>query len=123
MRTLLLIGIGGGLGSIVRYLSSVLLDRYSHLSFPYATFAANVLGCFLIGLILGLLQKNNLAHSDLKFFLVTGFCGGFTTFSAFSQENINLLQSGQSGTAFLYIAVSLLVCLGATWTGLMITKF
>lgn len=122
MRTLLLIALGGGLGSVFRYLTTVLMNRYSHLFFPCATFTANILGCFLIGLILGLLEKNNVTNPDLKFFLVTGFCGGYTTFSTFSNENVSLLQANQIGTAFLYIALSVMLGLAATWAGLMIAK-
>lgn len=122
MRTILLIAIGGGLGSVFRYLTTVFMNRYSQLFFPYATFTANVLGCFLIGLILGLLEKNNVTNPDLKFFLVTGFCGGYTTFSTFSNENVSLMQANQIGIAFLYIALSVIVGLAATWGGLMMSR-
>ena len=122
MRTILLIAIGGGLGSVFRYLTTLFINRYSQLFFPYATFTANILGCFLIGLILGLLEKNNITNPDLKFFLVTGFCGGYTTFSTFSNENVSLLQANQIGIAFLYIALSVIVGLAATWGGLMVAK-
>nr|WP_294938388.1 fluoride efflux transporter CrcB [uncultured Flavobacterium sp.] len=122
MRTILLIAIGGGLGSVFRYLTTLAVNRYSQLFFPYATFTANILGCFLIGLILGLLEKNNVTSSDLKFFLVTGFCGGYTTFSTFSNENVSLMQANQMGTAFLYIALSVIVGLAATWSGLMVSR-
>ena len=122
MRTILLIAIGGGLGSVFRYLTTLAINRYSQLFFPYATFTANILGCFLIGLILGLLEKNNVTSSDLKFFLVTGFCGGYTTFSTFSNENVSLMQANQMGTAFLYIALSVIVGLAATWSGLMVSR-
>ncbi|ESU25095.1 crcB protein [Flavobacterium enshiense DK69] len=83
---------------------------------------ANILGCFLIGLFLGLLEKHDVAHPNLKFFLITGFCGGYTTFSTFSSENISLFQANQYGTAFLYIGLSVVVGLTATWGGLMISK-
>jgi fluoride exporter len=122
MRTILLIALGGGLGSVFRYLTAQFINRYSQLYFPYATFVTNILGCFLIGLFLGLLEKNNITNPDLKFFLVTGFCGGYTTFSTFSNENVSLLQANQMGTAFLYIGLSVIVGLVATWGGLMVSK-
>ncbi|ESU28459.1 crcB protein [Flavobacterium limnosediminis JC2902] len=122
MRTILLIALGGGLGSVFRYLTSQFVNRFFQLYFPYATFITNVLGCFLIGLFLGWLEKNDVTHPDLKFFLVTGFCGGYTTFSTFSNENVQLFQANQSGTAFLYIGLSVVLGLAATWGGLMISK-
>lgn len=122
MRTILLIALGGGLGSVFRYLTSQFINKHSQLFFPYATFITNVLGCFLIGFILGVLEKNSVTNPDLKFFLVTGFCGGYTTFSTFSNENISLLQSNHIGTAFLYIGLSVILGLAATWAGLMVSK-
>ena len=122
MRTILLIALGGGLGSVFRYLTAQWINKYTQLFFPYATFFANILGCFLIGLFLGWMEKNNVTNPDLKFFLVTGFCGGYTTFSTFSNENIQLFNANQSGTAFLYIGLSLVLGLAATWLGLMISK-
>jgi len=80
------------------------------------------LGCLLIGILLGLFERQQLSNPDLKFLFITGFCGGYTTFSAFASENINLFQSSNSLIAFLYIAVSVLVGLLAVWLGLMLTK-
>ena len=122
MRILLLIALGGGLGSVFRYLTAQLINKHTQLFFPYGTFAANILGCFLIGLFLGYLEKNQITNPDLKFFLITGFCGGYTTFSTFSSENVQLLQANQTGTAFLYIGLSVILGLTATWAGLMLSK-
>lgn len=122
IRTLVLIALGGGIGSIFRYLTSVMVQKYYASIFPLATLITNVLGCFLIGLIVGLLEKNQLTNSDLKWFLITGFCGGYTTFSAFGYENISLMQSNNSGLAFVYIGVSIITGLFAVWIGLFLTK-
>ena len=122
LKTLFLIGIGGGVGSIFRYLTSVFVTKYFQTAFPLATFAVNFAGCLIIGVLLGLFERHQLASSDLKILLVTGFCGGFTTFSAFAAENINLFQTGHSFTALLYIAASVLVGLLAVWLGLVLVK-
>lgn len=122
IRTMILIGLGGGIGSIFRYLTSVVISKYFHSNFPLATLVVNILGCFLIGLLLGLFDRHQLTNPSLKFLFLTGFCGGFTTFSAFASENIILFQSGYSLTAFLYIAISILVCLFAVWLGLNLIK-
>jgi CrcB protein len=122
IRTLVIIALGGGIGSIFRYLTSVMVQKYYASIFPLATLITNVLGCFLIGLIVGLLERNQLTNSDLKWFLITGFCGGYTTFSAFGYENISLMQSNNSGLAFVYIGVSIITGLFAVWIGLFLTK-
>jgi CrcB protein len=87
-----------------------------------ATFIANFIGCFLIGLFIGVLVKNQLEESNLKWFLVTGFCGGYTTFSTFGLENYNLFQSNNSLLAFGYIAFSIILGLFAVWMGLSLSK-
>lgn len=122
MKTILYIALGGGLGSVLRYLTAVVVNKYVSSSFPYATFVTNVLGCFLIGLFFGYLEKHNAISEDLKFFLIAGFCGGYTTFSTFSHENMQLLESNQMLTAFLYIGLSVLLGLMATWVGLFLAK-
>jgi fluoride exporter len=122
LRTLIYIALGGSIGSILRYLTAVLLQKYYTSVFPLATFLVNVIGCLLIGVFMGLLEKNQLTNTNIKWLLVTGFCGGFTTFSAFSFENISLLQNGYYGWAFFYITSSIVLGIGAVWLGLTLLK-
>jgi CrcB protein len=122
IKTILYIAIGGAIGSVLRYLTSVFVNKYWANQFPLATLLTNVLGCLIIGLLIGLLEKNNLANSNLKWFLITGFCGGYTTFSTFGYENYSLFQSNNSLLAFGYIALSILLGIFAVWLGLFIAK-
>ncbi len=120
MKAILLIGLGGGIGSILRYLTTITVNRLWPAAFPWGTFAVNIIGSFLVGILIGLLGRLLPANTDLRFLLITGFCGGYTTFSAFASENVSLFQSGHPLTAFAYMAGSLLVGLLAVWIGLFL---
>lgn len=122
MIKLLLVFLGGGLGCTARYGLSVWLKPYAATcgGFPWHTFAANLLGCLLIGLLTGWLSQR---QADwLPLLLVTGFCGGFTTMSTFSLESINLFRNGQAGMALLYAGITLAVCFAAVALGLFLAK-
>lgn len=122
IKELLFIGIGGGIGSIMRFCISKFYHKTAPYDFPVGTFIVNIIGCLLIGLFLGWSYKNNWFNSELKFLLITGFCGGFTTFSAFSLENFHLYQQGNYLTMIVYITLSIVLGFAAVWLGLLLTK-
>ncbi|MDR0427238.1 MAG: fluoride efflux transporter CrcB [Dysgonamonadaceae bacterium] len=121
IKEILLVGLGGGIGSILRFLISRMSIKWSVGHFPVGTFFVNLLGCFLIGILIGLSFKNNL-NNNLRDFLIVGFCGGYTTFSTFSLENYLLFQEGNYGTLIVYILTSILLGFSAVWAGLLLTR-
>lgn len=114
LKNFLLVGLGGGLGSALRYGSSLLM---SSKLFPWATLAINILGSLVIGIVFALSIRQEPLANNWKLFLATGICGGFTTFSAFSLENMGLLQSGKYGIAIAYISASIVLGIAATFIG------
>jgi CrcB protein len=121
-RNIILVGIGGLLGSIARYLVAVLLAGQTAGTFPFATLAVNVAGCFLIGLIFALSDRGNVLSPEWRVFLTTGFCGGFTTFSTFSYESLRLMQDGEYLYVASYILISVVVGLAATFLGIALVR-
>ena len=122
LKQILFVGLGGGAGSIVRYLISVSTNKYFDFKFPIHTITVNILGSLLIGLTLGYLQKTGNVESSLKYLIAIGFCGGFTTFSSFAFENMNLFNGNNTWTALIYISLSLIFCLLAVVAGLQLVK-
>jgi fluoride exporter len=122
MKIILAIGIGSCLGGISRYLLSQFIQNKFLSAFPFGTLTVNIIGCFFIGIIFGLSEKGNVTML-WRLFLVTGFLGGFTTFSSFSNETVGLLRDGQIWHAFTYIISSVFVGLLATFTGISLIKF
>ncbi|MGG8497565.1 fluoride efflux transporter CrcB [Tenacibaculum sp. TC6] len=121
MKQLLLIFLGGGIGSIFRYLLSKLLNN-PQTGIPYGTFAANIIGSLLIGIVLGLAAKNEALTENHTLFLATGFCGGFTTFSTFAYENHVFLKSGDFTSFAMYTITSFILGFLAVFGGIFITK-
>ena len=121
MKIILLVGLGGFVGSILRYIISETIQARSVGSFPYGTLAVNVMGCLVIGVIFGMSSKTSYSP-ELKYFLATGLIGGFTTFSAFSYESFILFREGQIWNAAVYIALSIILGLLATMLGFQVYR-
>ncbi|MDG1063340.1 MAG: fluoride efflux transporter CrcB [Flavobacteriaceae bacterium] len=121
MKGLLLVFLGGGLGSALRYWIGTWLNS-SGQPLPWGTFVVNVLGSFLIGLVLGFAAKNENLSTNTILLMATGFCGGFTTFSALASENLHLLKTGAYGPFLGYSLGSLLIGIIAVWLGLLLSK-
>lgn len=121
MKQLLLVFLGGGFGSVCRYLLGKLLNS-SESGIPYGTFLANILGSLLIGFILGLAAKNQTLNHNQTLLLATGFCGGFTTFSSFAYENHIFLKSGDFMNFAIYTIASFIIGFLAVFFGMYLTK-
>ncbi len=122
MKQLLLVFIGGGFGSVLRYLLGKYLNS-TESGIPFGTFAANILGSLLIGIILGLAAKNEALSQNQTLLLATGFCGGFTTFSTFAYENHVFLKSGDFTSFALYTIASFIIAFLAVFAGMYLIRF
>lgn len=118
LKNILLVGAGGFLGSVLRYLSSLTVSKLLHTAFPWGTFTVNVLGCLIMGVVIGAVSKDG----DWKLFLATGLCGGFTTFSAFASENLELLNNGNYTLFTTYTLSSIILGVLALAGGLAIAR-
>jgi CrcB protein len=121
-KNILLVGIGGGVGSIARFLCQKYIYQWYPHPFPFGTLLVNISGCFLIGLFYALAEKGNLLTPEWRILLTTGFCGGFTTFSTFAYENVNLLRNGDVTYFILYTTASVILGILATWLGILLLK-
>lgn len=121
-KEILLVGLGGGVGSVARFLCQRSVSAWYPHAFPFGTSIVNFLGCFLIGLLIGLMEKGSIIKPEIRLLLVTGFCGGFTTFSAFAAENIQLLKDGRLLYFAIYTAGSVVLGILAAFAGLSLVK-
>jgi fluoride exporter len=124
VSTWLAVAVGGALGSLARFWLGALMTMLTGPRFPWGTLLINVLGSFIIGLVAGLtaMPARVGMHPDVRVFLMVGICGGFTTFSAFSLQSLELLQGGEVVAAFGYMIGSVVFCLLAVWAGWLLGR-
>jgi CrcB protein len=122
IRNVFLVALGGMLGSVGRFLFVTAFVNFLPYTFPFGTFFVNVLGSFAMGAVVGLAERHAWFDQGWRVFLTAGFCGGFTTFSAFAFENVELLMDKNYGTFAVYSIASFVLCVAAALVGLMLTK-
>ena len=117
IRSILLVALGGAVGSVCRYLVSRMMES----SFPWGTLTVNIIGSLLIGLLVGLTSKD-IVSQEMKLLLVTGFCGGFTTFSTFANESFGMMKAGDALQMALYVSASVVIGILAVWAGMNLSE-
>jgi len=122
LKQLFVVFLGGGLGTVARYGLSGAVHRVVNGQFPYGTMTVNVLGCLVIGFLMSFFADRFVINPSLRLFLTLGFLGGFTTYSSFSYETLQLFQDGEDFYACVNILVTTFSCLAATWFGSMVGK-
>ena len=121
-KLMLLAGAGGFIGTCCRFLTNRLFLSYFKTTLPLATFTVNILGCLVLGILIGIMNKAGLISPKMNALLIIGFCGGFTTFSTFSYETLNLSINGETLISLLYIVASIVIGLVAVKLGLTIAN-
>lgn len=121
MKQAFLVFIGGGLGSVARYLLSIKLNNFEN-AIPYGTLVANVLGSLFIGLIFGIMAKTGNLSEKHTLLLATGFCGGFTTYSTFMYENYVFIKEGNYFSFLPYLSITFILAFAALFLGMSIAK-
>ena len=122
MNQLLLIFIGGGLGSLVRFAFSKFIQENMDKAFPFGTLGVNVLASLILGILVGMFEAKTLINPNYRASIAIGFCGGFSTFSTFSNDTLQLIQNNRIMEAFLNIFLNVILCLFATFGGLVLGK-
>ena len=122
IKNILLIGLGGGIGSIARYFCQKWIAENTQHPFPWGTFVVNIAGCFLIGIIYTIAERTTVLAPQIRLLLITGFCGGFTTFSTFAFENMSLLRNGDMTYMLLYTLASVVLGIAAVFAGIGLIK-
>ncbi len=122
MFNLILVATGGALGALLRYLLTIICNILFASSI-YATISVNIIGSFLIGYFITSNFGNNLSENFIRFFIIIGLLGSFTTFSAFSYEVVDLLNSKKYVTSFTYIFISIFICIMSAYIGTLLNKF
>jgi CrcB protein len=122
IKNFLIVGLGGASGSMLRYAVQKIFQVQTAAAFPTGTLLVNIAGCFLIGILWSLVSRSLTWNDEMKLLLMTGFCGGFTTFSAFTLEGIGLLKENKTALFFIYLTASVVGGLLATFIGIRIAK-
>jgi CrcB protein len=122
LRTLLIVGSGGFIGSVMRYLVQFFVEKGATTTFPWGTFIANVAGSFIIGVVFALAEKGNLMSSELRLFFAVGICGGFTTFSSFAYNNFTMIKEHSFGQLLWNVGGSLFFGILAIYIGVLVVK-
>ena len=122
MKTLIIVFTGSGIGGVARFAVQSWVARVDQFVFPLGTFIVNIAGCFLIGLFYALGERGSLLTPEWRIALTTGFCGGFTTFSTFAFENMNLVRTGDYLYLGLYISLSILLGIAGVFLGIATMK-
>ena len=122
IKNFLIVGVGGAVGSMLRYAVQKFFQAQTAAAFPTGTLLVNIAGCFLIGILWSMISRSLTWNEGMKLLLITGFCGGFTTFSAFTLEGIGLLKENRTVLFVIYLTVSVLGGLLATFIGIRIVK-
>jgi CrcB protein len=122
IKNFLIIGLGGAVGSMLRYAVQKIFQAQTAATFPTGTLLVNIAGCFMIGILWSLVSRSLTWNDELKLLLMTGFCGGFTTFSAFTLEGIGLLKENRTVLFVIYLMASVVGGLLATFIGIRIAK-
>jgi CrcB protein len=117
IKAMIIAGIGGFLGTCGRFLTGKLAQMLFATSFPLGTMAVNLAGCLLIGVLYGLAERHQLINAQMSLLLITGFCGGFTTFSTFANDGLLLLQNRQWLHVLLYVVGSVVLGILCVWGG------
>lgn len=122
LRTILIVGAGGFIGSVMRYLIQFFVEKNVASTFPWGTFIANIAGSFIIGVVFALAQKGNLLSAEWRMFLAVGICGGFTTFSSFAYNNLSMLKDQAYGQFIWNVGGSLFFGLLAVYLGMILVR-
>ncbi len=123
LRTILIVGTGGFIGSAMRYLVQLLVEKELSSTFPWGTFIANIAGSFIIGVVFALAQKGNILNAEWRMFLAVGICGGFTTFSSFAFNNLIMLKDQAYGQFIWNVGGSLIFGLLAVYLGMILVRW
>ena len=121
-KTIFIVGTGGFIGSVARYLKQICVEKIFYSTFPLGTFVANMLGCFIIGIVFAVAEKGNLMNPEWRIFLAVGFCGGFTTFSSFAYNNFSFLKDHTFWPFFLNVGLSVVLGVLAVYLGVLLVR-